>query len=176
MSEQPSRARRAAVTGGGVAATLAVAVPLIIAWEGGLRRDGSAVAYADRLAHGLPTACAGVTGNDLQGHAIVPGQRFTAAECDQLLSRELRARLPAIQRCLPANMPAEGLGASLSLAYNIGTVRFCHSTASARFRAGNYRGGCDALTAYNRASGRIVRGLVRRREAEKALCLRGAPL
>lgn len=152
----------------------AIATPFIASWEGGRQRDGSAVAYADRLAHGLPTACEGITGNDQYGHAIIVGHRYTAAECDEMLSRELRLRLPAVQRCLPANIAPQALGASLSLAYNIGTVRFCRSTAAIRFRAGNYRGGCDALTAYTRASGRVITGLVRRRAAERALCLRGA--
>lgn len=164
-------------TGGAaaIAAALAIATPFIAQWEGGRQRDGSAIAYADRLARGLPTACEGITGNDQYGHAIVPGHRYSRVECDEMLRLELARRIDQVKRCLPANMPAEGLGASLSLAYNIGTVRFCRSTASARFRAGNYRGGCQALTAYNRASGRVITGLVRRRTAERALCLRGAP-
>lgn len=171
----PNRGRQAAIAGGGVvAAALLIATPLIASFEGGRQRDGSAIAYADRLAHGLPTACEGITGNDQYGHAIVPGHRYSSAECDEMLRRELGLRIAAVQRCLPGNMPVQGLGASLSLAYNIGTVRFCHSTAAIRFRAGNYRGGCQALTAYNRASGRVIAGLVRRRNAELALCLRGA--
>lgn len=170
----PSNRTRAVVGGGAaVAAALAIATPLIAHWEGGRQRDGSAIAYADRLAHGLPTACEGITGNDQYGHAIVPGHRYTSSECDEMLRRELGRRIEGVKACLPATIPVQGLAASLSLAYNIGTVRFCHSTAAIRFRAGNYRGGCIALTAYNRSAGIVRRGLVNRRAAERQLCEQG---
>jgi GH24 family phage-related lysozyme (muramidase) len=67
--------------------------------------------------------------------------------------------------------------AAISLAYNIGTDAFCRSTAARHFRAGDWRGGCDALTAWNKArvNGRLVpvRGLTRRRRHEREICLRG---
>jgi len=39
--------------------------------------------------------------------------------------------------------------------------------------AGDLRGACDALLLWNKAGGQVVRGLDRRRQAERALCLRG---
>jgi len=63
--------------------------------------------------------------------------------------------------------------ASVSLAYNIGTGGFCRSTAARRFNAGNWRGGCDAFLMWNRAGGRVVRGLTLRRQRERAICLTG---
>jgi len=60
-----------------------------------------------------------------------------------------------------------------SLAYNVGNRGAGRSTAVRRLNAGNVRGGCQALTWWNKAGGRVVRGLVRRRGAEYALCMRG---
>jgi lysozyme len=65
------------------------------------------------------------------------------------------------------------LAASVSLAYNIGTTAFCRSTVARRFNAGQWKAGCDAFLMWDRAGGRKVRGLTRRREAERAICLRG---
>jgi lysozyme len=66
------------------------------------------------------------------------------------------------------------LAASVSLAYNIGTAGFCRSTAAKRFRAGDVRGGCNAFLVWNKAGGRVVAGLARRRSAERSICLRDA--
>lgn len=163
--------RNAWLAGG--AAVLALASPFIAAWEGGRQRDGSAIAYADRLAGGLPTACEGVTGRDHLGRTIVVGTRYTAEECNVMLRQELVRRLGEIRPCFKADAPAEAVGAGLSLAYNIGTPAFLRSSACRHFRAGNYAAACDAFLLWNRASGRVVQGLVNRRRAERTLCLRG---
>lgn len=153
----------------GVAAILAVATPFVAHWEGGRQRDGSAIGYADRLAHGLPTACEGAT-----GPGIVVGRHYTREECDNLLREGLTVRLRRIQSCLPADLNAKQYGASLSLAYNIGTQAFCRSTVSARFRVRQYAAACDAFLTWNRSAGVVRQGLVNRRQAERRLCLEGA--
>ena len=47
------------------------------------------------------------------------------------------------------------------------------SVEARRFNAGDWRGGCNAFLAWNRAVGKVVRGLTRRREAERKICLAG---
>ena len=71
-----------------------------------------------------------------------------------------------------AGHPAQ-VAAATSLAYNIGADAYARSTVARRFSAGNWRGACDAFLSWNRAGGRVVPGLVRRREAERTICLRG---
>ena len=48
--------------------------------------------------------------------------------------------------------------AATRLSFNIGVVAFCRSTAARRFNAGDWRGGCDAFLAWNKArvGGRLV--------------------
>lgn len=60
-------------------------------------------------------------------------------------------------------------GAMLSLAYNIGVGAFKKSTCLRRFNAGDEDGAAEALTWFNKAGGKVLRGLVRRREAEREL-------
>jgi len=169
------------------AAALALAAPVIVQWEGGLRHDGSAIGYADHLARGLPTACSGLTGRDHLGRPIVVGRVYSAEECNAMLEQQLARRLTEIRACLPSNITAEPLGASLSLAFNIGSANFCRSSASRHFRAGNYAAACDAFMLWNKSASTqreiargagpltVRQGLVNRRTAERALCRRGIP-
>lgn len=68
----------------------------------------------------------------------------------------------------------------LDAAYNVGTGAICGSTAARRARAGNHAGACQALTWFNKAGGKRIRGLVLRREygdaariGEYELCMTG---
>ncbi len=123
-------------------------------------------AYADLV--GVWTICDGDTKN------VRPGMVETEAGCQARLERQLVAHAKPILKCVPAlRQHPNQLVASVSLAYNIGPSGFCGSTAARRFNAGDWRGGCDAFLRWNRAGGRVVRGLVLRRKRERALCLKG---
>jgi lysozyme len=125
-------------------------------------------AYKDIV--GVWTICDGDTKN------VRPGMVETEAGCQERLERQLVAHARPVLSCVPGlGEPGreQQLIASVSLAYNIGTGGFCRSTAARRFNAGNWRGGCDAFLMWNRAGGRVVRGLTLRRERERAICLKG---
>lgn len=125
-------------------------------------------AYRDIV--GVLTICDGDTAN------VRPGQVASREECLDRLERQLIAHTQPVLRCVPGlRDPARGnqLLASVSLAYNIGPAGFCRSTAARRFNAGQWRAGCDAFLMWNKAGGRVVRGLTLRRQRERAICLRG---
>jgi len=68
----------------------------------------------------------------------------------------------------------------LSLTYNIGTGAACSSTAARRAISGDLEGSCQAMTWFNKAGGKVVKGLKLRREmgdanriGELELCLSG---
>lgn len=144
-------------TGAGFAAALALAVPMIGGWEG-KRNDP----YLDIV--GIPTVCYGET--------RVKMRRYSDAECKAMLDKAVRGFAEPVAACTPriANRPAQ-LAAATSLAYNIGIGAYCKSTADRRFDAGDMRGGCDAIKFWNKAGGRVVRGLVARRADEHQLCV-----
>lgn len=48
-----------------------------------------------------------------------------------------------------------------------------YTAVAANINAGNYEAGCRAMKAYDRASGRVLAGLVTRRNKEAALCIKG---
>lgn len=123
-------------------------------------------AYRDLV--GVLTVCDGDTKN------VRPGMVETRAGCQARLERQLVAHATPVLKCVPGLRGRDNqLVASVSLAYNIGTAGFCRSTAARRFNAGDWRGGCNAFLMWNKAGGRTIRGLVLRRERERALCLRG---
>lgn len=67
--------------------------------------------------------------------------------------------------------------AYVSLAYNIGPAAFCRSTIVKRLRqtTPDYAGACEAIKMWNQAGGRVLPGLVKRREAEYRMCMGDAP-
>jgi len=152
---------------GGIAGALTAAGILAIAlvgqWEG-LRL----VAYQDVI--GVWTACYGET------KGIQPGMRFTEQQCGVMLIDSLAEHEAGMRRCLaaPDALPVKIYVAVLSLTYNVGVGNFCRSTLARKLNAGDLEGACHELPKWNRAGGKVVRGLTNRREAELQLCLEGA--
>ena len=146
----------------------AEAVPLIAKWEG-LRTT----AYLDRIAHPpVWTVCYGET------KGVRAGDSYTKAQCDAMLAREVRGYRAGLHRYFTHETKASRLTAKrdaayTSLAYNAGISAIGKSTATRRLNAGDIRGGCEALAWWNRAGGRVVRGLMNRRADETKLCLAG---
>ncbi len=157
--------RRGLIGGGAGVILLAstLSTDIIAKWEG-KRNDP----YRDIV--GVLTVCYGETN--------VPMRRYTDQECRAMLEKSTQKYQQGVIRCVPslAQRPYQ-LAAATSLAYNIGTVGFCNSTAARRFNAGDLRGGCEAIRMFRFAgppgNKREVRGLVNRRNDEVKLCLTG---
>lgn len=148
----------------GAAAIGAATVALVLAWEG-LRTKP----YYDSV--GVLTVCVGETQN------VRPGASYTAEQCKAMLVRRLDVFEAGVNKCLknPEAVPSGAYVASISLAYNIGVPAFCGSSIRRKLDAGDVRGACDAFRLYNKAGGRYLQGLANRREAERAICLKGVP-
>jgi lysozyme len=125
--------------------------------------------YAYKDVVGVWTACYGET------KGIRPGMKFTKEQCDILFIGGLERHERGMRACLkdPDAIPEKPYVAFLSLTYNVGIGGFCKSTVARRANAGDLRGACDALLAWNKAGGRVVAGLVKRRKSERNLCLDG---
>ena len=167
MSE--TRTRNLAGVVGGVAAALLLT--LIPREESGGRKYLKV--YLDIV--GVATVCDGLT-RDERGRPFRPGQSFTEAQCSAMLDRELTATAEKVMACTPAlkDHPYQTV-AAVSLAYNIGTAGYCRSGVDRAFDAGRWRQGCDAVLLWNRAGGRVIKGLADRRRRERAICLTDLP-
>lgn len=140
-----------------------VAVGLIGSFEG-----LQVKAYPDPATRGHPwTVCYGET------KGVKKGDQYTVAECKAMLVESLQGYANGLERCLTAPVTDRRYVALLSFSYNVGTRAACNSSPVRLINAGHTKAGCDALLKWNRAAGIVFRGLTRRREAERAMCLEG---
>lgn len=152
-------------------AALDLAVPFIVKKEGVVL-----TAYRDIV--GVPTICGGIT--SAAGIKVYIGMPpMTMDECLRLMRvkvAEYRSDFIKYltKGTLDTRYPPTRDTAYTSLAFNVGVPTAGKSTATARLNAGDVAGGCEALTWFNKAGGRVIRGLVERRKEEKALCMIGA--
>lgn len=118
----------------------------------------------------VPTICFGET------RGVKIGDVATVAQCKTMSAHGLADFETGMRKCLtsPDTIPDKPYVAFLSLSYNIGTGAFCRSTLVRKVNAGDVRGGCDELLKWDRAGGMRWKGLTRRRQEERALCLEGA--
>lgn len=152
------------VAAGLTAATLTACAAFVGDFEGLYTK-----AYLDPI--GVPTICFGET------EGVKMGDRYTPAQCSQMLQAKLPRYWSEIAACMGADLadslPDTRKIALTSFAYNVGSGAFCRSTLLKRLKAGNTVGACNELLKWNRAGRKIFRGLERRRQAERKLCLQG---
>ena len=139
-------------------------------WEGNIL-----YVYADHLADGLPTYCAGRT----DWKATV-GTQLTDDQCRAVNKVTLLEYGFAVLECADWNyLTPPRLVALTIFAVNVGKVGACNSQAVKAINSGDIAGGCKLLAykldgspnwAY--AGGMFVQGLHNRRKAEYSLCLR----
>ena len=147
-------------------ATAAIVAPFVSGWESGGRPH--LTAYKDIV--GVWTICDGET------LGVKPSMVETVEGCKARDEGALIRHAEPVLACTPGlKGHAPQLSAAISLAYNIGTAGYCRSTVARRFNAGDWRGACNAFLMWNKAGGQVIRGLNRRRRAERDLCLKDLP-
>lgn len=140
---------------------MALAVACVGGFEG-LRL----AAYADPV--GIPTICFGET------KGVRLGQRATLEQCRGMLADSLAIANRAVDACIRAPLPDYRRAALVSFTYNVGQQALCGSTLARKINAGDVAGGCNELLRWDYAKGIRLPGLVKRRQAERNMCLVGA--
>lgn len=79
--------------------------------------------------------------------------------------------LPSLRQYITRSMTQEMVDACLSLIYNIGPGNFAKSTVRKRINEGDWCGAAEAFLAWNKAAGKVLPALTKRRKAERALFL-----
>ena len=128
------------------------------------RRDGRVEAYPDPGTGGDPWTI----GWGATGRGIGPGTLWSQAECDARLERDLERYGADVARALSdAPTTQAQFDALVSFHYNTGAIG--RATLTKRHRAGDHDGAAAEFARWNRAGGRVMAGLTRRRAAEAAL-------
>ena len=140
-------------------------------WEGNILQ-----VYADNLADGLPTFCAGRT-----DPAAKIGARLTSDQCQEVNKGTLIEYGAAVLECTNwDHLNVDRLIGLTVFAINVGKRGACGSQSFKAINAGRTREGCNLISRkpdgspnWSNAGGRYVQGLQNRRQAERALCRKG---
>lgn len=120
-------------------------------------------AYPDPGSGGEPwTIGYGHTGGVKRGDVI------TQSQADAFLRDDLRRFERAVSRLAP-NTTQNQFDALVSFAFNLGEGNLEKSTLLKKHNAGDYAGAAKEFIRWNRAAGKVLNGLTRRRTEEAAL-------
>jgi lysozyme len=113
------------------------------------------------------------------GHLIGDGKtlpiewfrRFTQEEADELLKKDLIRFERGVERLCPLNLTQPRFDALVSFAFNLGLGNLQISTLRSKHNRNDILGAAQEFLRWNKAGGKVFRGLTRRREAESNLYL-----
>lgn len=115
---------------------------------------------------GVLTVCNGHTGPD-----IIPGKTYSKQECDALLKKDISVHSEGLLKCTNVPLNQNQYDAFVSFTFNVGVGAYCKSTLVKKLNAGDYVGACNELSKWDKSGGKVYRGLTKRREEERKLCL-----
>lgn len=118
---------------------------------------------AYRCSAGVLTIGFGTTRN------VKPGQTITAAEAERLLRDDLREFERGVRAAVKVPLEQHEFDALVAFVYNVGLGAFRKSTLLRLLNAGDKAGAAKQFGRWNKAGGRVLAGLTRRREAERKL-------
>lgn len=118
----------------------------------------------------------GSTGKDpFNGGKIGRGTIWTREQCDLRFEQHLATFEAGVRDGIGKAATSQAqFDAMVCLAYNIGVGAFQRSTVLRKHVAGDFPAAAKAFLMWNKGGGKILKGLVRRREAEAALYRSGS--
>lgn len=106
------------------------------------------------------------------GVRVKKGDTCTDAQAETYLKSDLIKFENAINRLVKVPLNQNQFDALSSFTYNLGETNLSKSTLLRKLNAKDYKGAADQFLVWNKAGGRVLTGLVRRREAERSLFLK----
>jgi lysozyme len=107
------------------------------------------------------------------GPAIMEGTRWTQEQADADLEYRMKGVGAHVDSLVAVSITDEQKGALCDLAYNIGLGAFERSTLLACVNVGHMQGAADQFKVWTKSNGVELPGLVKRRDAERALFILG---
>lgn len=114
------------------------------------------------------TSCYGHTGQELK-----KGQTFTDKQCLDQLAVDLVKHDKQMLQYVRVPLTDKEHAAYLSFTYNLGVGAFSESTLLKKLNQKEFEAACKELDKWVYAGGKKLNGLVKRRAAEKQMCLEG---
>lgn len=97
---------------------------------------------------------------------------LTMGEVDAILAQDLKRFERGVARLCPASTGHQGqFDALVSFSFNAGLGALQRSSIRMRYNRGDIEGAADAFLMWTKAAGRVLPGLVKRRQDERAMFL-----
>jgi len=114
------------------------------------------------------------------GHLIGDGKTlpdawnrtFTMEEVNDILKEDLHRFERGVLRLCPNGLTQSRFDALVSFSFNVGLGNLQRSSVRMRHNRGDYAGAAEAFLMWTKAAGRVLPGLVKRRQDERALYLK----
>lgn len=123
-------------------------------------------AYRDSV--GVWTIGYGHTGPD-----VTQGLEITSDQAETLLAADIAWAEAVVNRAVKVSITQGQFDAMVDFVFNMGGANFVRSTLLRLLNAGDYFGAAEQFMRWNKAGGKVLEGLTRRRAAERALFLTG---
>ena len=107
----------------------------------------------------------------VEGKPIRAGMTIKQETAERLLKTGLVSYESDVTRLVKVGLSQGQFDALVSFTYNLGARSLSTSTLLRKLNAGDYAGAADEFLRWNKAGGKVLNGLTRRREAERALFL-----
>ncbi|HDC4601684.1 TPA: lysozyme [Enterobacter cloacae] len=107
----------------------------------------------------------------VDGKPIRAGMTIKQETAERLLKTGLVSYEGDVSRLVKVVLTQGQFDALVSFTYNLGARSLSTSTLLRKLNAGDYAGAADEFLRWNKAGGKVLNGLTRRREAERALFL-----
>ncbi|MFY7136524.1 lysozyme [Enterobacter cloacae complex sp. SYL001] len=107
----------------------------------------------------------------VDGKPVRAGMTIKQETAERLLKTGLVSYESDVSRLVKVGLTQGQFDALVSFTYNLGARSLSTSTLLRKLNAGDYAGSADEFLRWNKAGGKVLNGLTRRREAERALFL-----
>lgn len=103
---------------------------------------------------------------------VKPGDVWTQEKAEAMLIEGVKPFEAAVRKVIGQSKTTQHqFDAMVCFCYNVGPANFEKSSVAREHIAGNYKNAAEAFLRWNKAAGKVMAGLTRRREAEKRLYL-----
>lgn len=105
---------------------------------------------------------------------VKAGMSVTKEQAERMLLNDVQRFEPEVERLVQVPLTGNQWDALVSFTYNLGAANLESSTLLRLLNRGDYSGAAGQFPRWNKAGGKVLPGLVRRREAERVLFLEAA--
>jgi lysozyme len=133
-------------------------IALIKKFEGCPQKDGMCYSYQDAI--GVWTLGFGFTKN------VGPDSKISVEEAERRLIEELKEYSGYVNRMVTVDLSQNEFDSLVAFTYNLGPTNLSESTLLKELNSGNRVRVPNEMRRWNKAGGKVLEGLVRRREAE----------